>query len=72
MVNVDTALSLLPVYFICVDGVDRSCYVPVCWKARRIRVCVLRCNWCRATQDAFRFTFQRFAYCYKQLYYITG
>jgi hypothetical protein len=28
VVNGDISLSLLPVYFICVDGMDRSCYVP--------------------------------------------
>ena len=75
MVNVDVTLSLPPVYFVCVDGVDRSCYVPrqepVCREAGRVRVCVLRCVATGATLDAFRFTFQQFAYCYKQLQYIT-
>ena len=43
VVNGDISLSLLPVYFICVDGVDRSCYVPrqepVCWRLG-VYVCV--------------------------------
>jgi hypothetical protein len=56
MVNVHISLSLLPVYFICVDAVDCSCYVPVCWKARRGRVCAC-CVATGATLDAFRFSF---------------
>jgi hypothetical protein len=59
LVNVDISLSLLPVYFICVDGVDCSCYVPrqepACVKARRLLVCAY-CVATGATLDAFRFT----------------